>query len=89
MTMAIVAKPRFAGQLAALLFLVALSLLRVVLAVSVHPFAQPLRAPHLAKTLLERWDIWWENVGKQGSATMNDAHCLAPSWPACVSLTLG
>lgn len=44
----------FAGQLAALLFLVALSLLRVVLAVSVHPFAQPLRAPHLAKTLLER-----------------------------------
>ena len=45
---------RFAGQLAALCFLLAFCLHRLVLAISIHPFAQPLRAPHLAKTLLQR-----------------------------------
>ena len=47
---------RFAGQLAALCFLLAFCLHRLVLAISIHPFAQPLRAPHLAKTLLQRPD---------------------------------
>lgn len=43
-----------AGQLGGLLFLIGLSLHRLILAFSLHPFAQPLRAPQSAKTLLQR-----------------------------------
>ena len=43
-----------AGHTASLLLLGSLSLHRVLLAISLHPFAQPLRAPIAAKTLLER-----------------------------------
>ncbi|CAJ1328495.1 unnamed protein product [Effrenium voratum] len=43
-----------AGRLAALLFMLAQSLHRALLAFSLHPFSQPLRAPSLAKTLLQR-----------------------------------
>ena len=49
--------PRFAGQLGALLLLAALSIHRLMLAFSLHPFAQPLRAPQSAKTLLERPEV--------------------------------
>ena len=45
---------KLSGHMAALLLLGSLSLHRVLLSISLHPFAQPLRAPIAAKTLLER-----------------------------------